>query len=155
MAFTLTADTNQIPTATRQTRATTNNLLPRGRLWAGRITSGVAILFLLFDSTLKLLRALPAEQTTAQLGYPLSTVRGIGIVEILCLLLYVVPRTSVLGAILFTGYLGGAIATHVRIGSPLFSHTLFPIYVAALLWGGLLLRHKGLLRALFPQRPQA
>jgi hypothetical protein len=155
MAFTLTADTNQIPAGARQASPTTRNLLPRGRLWAGRITSGAAVLFLLFDSSLKLLRLLPAEQVTAQLGYPVSTVRGIGIVEILCLLLYVVPRTSVLGAILFTGYLGGAIATHVRVGSPLFSHTLFPIYVAALLWGGLLLRHKGLLRGLFPRRPHA
>jgi len=88
---------------------------------------------------------------TARLGYPTSVLLGIGIVEVACLIAYVLPRTSVLGAILLTGYLGGAVATHVRIGSPLFSHVLFPIYLAVLIWGALFLRHDRL-RALIPLR---
>jgi hypothetical protein len=75
----------------------------------------------------------------------------IGVIELVCLVLYLVPQTSVLGALLLTGYLGGAIATHVRVGSPLMSHTLFPIYVALMVWGGLYLR-EGRLRALLPFR---
>src|SRR5262249_13238732 len=83
-----------------------------------------------------------AVEANAQLGYPPSVIRGIGLLEIGCLVVYVIPRTSLLGAILWTGYLGGAIATHVRVGNPLFSHTLFPTYVAALLWAGLWLRDR-------------
>ena len=90
-------------------------------------------------------------ETFPQLGYPLSTAVAIGVIELACLVLYVVPRTSVLGAILLTGYLGGAIASHVRIGSPLFTHPLFPIYVAALIWGGLFVRESRL-RELVPLR---
>jgi hypothetical protein len=120
-------------------------------IWTGRILSGLAVLFLLFDAVLKVLRLPPAVEGTVQLGYPESVIMGIGCVELVCLALYVIPRTSVLGAILFTGYLGGAIATHVRIASPLFSHTLFPIYVAALLWGGLFVREPRL-RQLVPLR---
>ena len=85
------------------------------------------------------------------LGYPADTVLWIGMIELVCLALYLVPRTAVLGAILLTGHLGGAIATHVRVGSPLLSHTLFPIYVALLLWGGLYLREPRL-RELVPFR---
>ena len=110
------------------------------RLWAGRIMSGVAVLFLLFDSVGKVLKLAPVVEGTTQLGYPVSVLLGIGTVELLCLVVYMIPRTSILGAILLTGYLGGAVATHVRIGSPLFSHVLFPIYVAVLIWGGLYLR---------------
>lgn len=120
-------------------------------LWGGRVLSALAILFLLFDSVIKVLKVDVAVEGTVQLGYPEGVVVGIGIIELVCLALYVIPRTSVLGAILFTGYLGGAIATHVRIGSPLFTHTLFPIYVAALIWGGLILREDRL-RALIPLR---
>ena len=112
----------------------------RKGLWAGRIVSGLALLFLLFDTLIKVLKLAPAVEGTTALGYPATVVRGIGIVELICLVFYVIPRTSVLGAILLTGYLGGAIATHVRVGSPLLTHTLFPIYVAALIWGGLYLR---------------
>jgi hypothetical protein len=110
------------------------------RLWVGRIMSAVAVLFLLFDSVIKLLVVAPVVDSFAQLGYPVSLSRGIGLLEIVCLIAYVIPRTSIVGAILLTGYLGGAVATHVRIGSPLFTHTLFPIYVAVLIWGGLYLR---------------
>lgn len=102
--------------------------------------SGVAIAFLAVDSLVKLLRLPPAMEGTAQLGYPLEVVFPLGVVLLACVLAYATPRTSVWGAVLLTGYLGGAVATHVRVGHPLFTHTLFPIYVAALLWGGVLLR---------------
>jgi hypothetical protein len=109
-------------------------------LWTGRILSSLAILFLLFDSTIKLLRLPMVAESTAQLGYPASLAFTIGLIELICLIVYMIPSTSILGAVLLTGYLGGAIATHVRIGSPLFTHILFPIYIAALIWGGLYLR---------------
>jgi hypothetical protein len=112
----------------------------KGQLWTGRVLTGLSVAFLLFDATLKVLRRAPAVEGTIALGYPASTVLGIGLAELACVALYVVPRTSFLGAILLTGYLGGAIATHVRVGNPLFSHVLFPVYVALLIWGGLYLR---------------
>ncbi len=123
----------------------------RKRLWAGRTMSAIAVLFLLFDSVIKLVVIAPVVESFAQLGYPVSLARGIGLLELLCIIVYVIPRTSVLGAILLTGYLGGAVATHVRVGSPLFTHILFPTYVGALIWGGLLLREDRL-RALIPLR---
>jgi hypothetical protein len=107
---------------------------------AGYVLTALVALFLTFDTIIKVLKLAPAVQGTTQLGYPVNTVLWIGLIEFVCLALYLVPRTSVLGALLLTGYLGGAIATHVRVGSPLLSHTLFPIYVALLLWGGLYLR---------------
>jgi hypothetical protein len=90
-------------------------------------------------------------QATVQLGYPERVIVGLGIVLMTCTILYLIPRTAVLGAILLTGYLGGAVATQVRVGNPLFTHTLFPIYLALLLWGGLFLR-EGRLRSLIPLR---
>jgi hypothetical protein len=110
-------------------------------------------LFLTFDAVVKLLKLPVAVDGTTQLGYPEGVIFGIGLVQLVCLVLYVIPQTSVLGAILFTGYLGGAVATHVRVGSPLFSHVLFPIYVAGLIWGGLMAREDRL-RALIPFRRQ-
>jgi hypothetical protein len=118
---------------------------------AGYVLSGLAVLFLLFDATMKVLQVPMALQGTIQLGYPMSVVLPLGIVQLICLAVYLFPRTSVLGAVLWTGYLGGAIATHVRVGDPLFSHVLFPVYVAALLWGGLWLRD-GHLREVLPVR---
>jgi hypothetical protein len=112
----------------------------KGRLWTGRVLSGIAVLFLLFDATIHLLRPEPVVQGFAQLGYPLSVAVPLAIVEFICIFLYLFPRTSIFGAILLTGYLGGAIAAQVRIGAPLFSTLLFPIYVALFLWGGLYLR---------------
>ena len=106
----------------------------------GYVLSAVAVLFLLFDSVIKLTDIQPVRDSMLQLGYPVGLATVLGIIELLCLFTYIVPKTSVLGAILMTGYLGGAIATHVRVGSPLVSHTLFPIYVAVLVWGGLYLR---------------
>lgn len=113
-------------------------------IWAGRAMSGLVVAFLAFDTVMKLLQLEPALKGTAELGYPVHTVFGIGVVQLLCLIAYVVPRTSLLGAVLLTGYLGGAVASHVRVGNPLFSHMLFPIYVAALIWGGLYLRDAAL-----------
>jgi len=123
-------------------------------LWAGRILSGLVVLFLAFDASMKVLTLPEAIEGTTKLGYPAGVLFSLGVVQVICLLLYVIPQTSVLGAILWTGYLGGAIATHVRVENPLFSHTLFPIYVAAFLWAGLWLREPRL-RALFPLRNRA
>ena len=110
--------------------------------WAGRIISGVAVLFLLFDSVIKLMVIPPVVQSFTELGYSVSLSRGIGLLELVCLMIYVTPRPALVGAILLTGYLGGAVATQVRAGSPLFSHVLFPVYVALLIWGGLFLRDR-------------
>jgi DoxX-like family len=107
---------------------------------AAYVLTTIVALFLTFDTVLKVLQLGPAVKATTDLGYPTATLLPLGIVELVCLALYLVPQTSVLGAILLTGYLGGAIATHVRAGSPMFSHTLFPLYVALMLWGGLYLR---------------
>jgi hypothetical protein len=109
-------------------------------LWGGRIVTAIAVLFLTFDMAIKLLRLPVAVEATMQLGYPEVAVRTIGIIEAVCLGLYLWPKTALLGAVLWVGYLGGAIATHLRVGSPRLSHTLFPIYIAALLWLGLWLR---------------
>ena len=113
--------------------------------------SGLAALFLLFDAGMKVLSVPAALAGTTELGYPVSVVFGLGVVQLICLAAYLVPRTAVLGAVLWTGYLGGAIATHVRVGNPLFSHVLFPLYVALFVWGGLWLRDTRV-RALFPLR---
>ena len=122
--------------------AVTPAVASRKRLWAGRIISGLAVAFLTFDAAVKLTQSAPALEATGQLGWQASSVLVIGLIEAVCLIAYLVPRTAVLGALLWTGYLGGAIATQLRIGNPLFSHTLFPIYVAALIWGGLYLRDR-------------
>ncbi len=106
-------------------------------------------LFLLFDSVIHLMVIAPVVESFNQLGFPVSLALPLGIIEIVCLALYVVPRTSIFGAILLTGYLGGAIATQVRIAAPLLSTALFPIYVGVLVWGGLYLRDDRL-RALIP-----
>jgi hypothetical protein len=108
----------------------------------GIILSGIAVIFLAFDAGMKLFAVPAAVDGTTQLGYPASVLTGIGIVQVVCLAAYLIPRSAVIGAVLWTGYLGGAVATHVRVGSPLFTHTLFPIYVAALLWAGLWLRDR-------------
>ena len=125
--------------------------ISKGRLWTGRIMSALPALFLFVDGVGKLLKPTPVVEGTVQLGYPESVLLGLGIVLLTCTVLYVFPRTAVLGAILLTGYLGGAIATHVRVASPLFSHILFPVYLAVLIWGGLYLRDERL-RALIPLR---
>ena len=114
----------------------------------GRALSTVAVAFLLFDSVGKLLEVAPVVAGTTQLGYPEGIVRTLGVILLLCVVIHLIPRASVLGAVLLTGYLGGAVATHVRVGSPLLTHVLFPVYVAAFVWGGLLLRDARVQRAL-------
>jgi len=117
--------------------ATQTAAISKKGLWVGRIISGWVVLFLLFDGVVKVLQMAPALEGTARLGYPMSLVLPIGIVELLCVIVYVIPRTSVLGAILLTGYLGGATATQVRLADPWF---VFPVAVGVLVWAGLLLR---------------
>jgi len=95
---------------------------------------------LLFDAAMKVFKLPAAVDGTVQLGYPAGVLVPLGIIQIVCLILYLIPRVSPLGAVLWTGYLGGAVATHVRLGNPLFTHVLFPTYVATLLWVGLWLR---------------
>lgn len=129
------------------------NSRPSGR-WqprTGRILSGIAVAFLLFDSTGKLFQVQPVIDGAIALGYPRDLVFTLGVILLVCVLAYVIPRTSTLGALLLTAYLGGAVATHARVGSPLLTHVLFPTYLAALLWGGLLLRDARL-RAVLPLR---
>ena len=121
----------------------------RAKLWTGRIASGIIVLFMLFDGVIKLVKPAPVVESFAQLGYPSGTAAGIGMAALGCTILYAIRRTSVLGAILLTGYLGGAIATHVRAGNPLFSDILFPVYMGVLVWGGIYLRNERL-RALIP-----
>ncbi|HKV00107.1 MAG TPA: DoxX family protein [Vineibacter sp.] len=119
-------------------------------MWTGRVLSGLVILFLVFDGGIKLVPIAPVTDAMAQLGYPASETmaRGLGILLLLCTLLYAVPRTAILGAILLTGYLGGAIATHLRVDSPVFSHLLFGLYLGLMAWGGLALRDRRLLTLL-------
>jgi len=116
-------------------------------LWAGYIMSTLPVLMLLFSGVMKLAKPAPVVEGFVRLGYPESLALGIGIVELACAVIYVIPRTSVLGAILLTGFLGGATATHVRIGEPFF----MPIILGVLVWGGLFLRDERL-RALLPLR---
>jgi hypothetical protein len=108
-------------------------------LWAGRIMSALPALFLLVDGAMKLVKPEPVVKATVELGYPESVIFGLGILLLACIVLYLIPQTAVLGAILLTGYLGGAVATHVRVGAELFPIS-FPIVLGVLLWGGLVFR---------------
>jgi hypothetical protein len=132
--------------STTPTAATSKKML-----WAGRIISALVVLFLLFDAAMKVMKLTPAMRGTVELGYPAGVVQPLGIILLVCTVIYVIPRTSVLGAILLTGYLGGAVASNVRVEHPLFGFTLFPVYVGLLLWGGLFLRDERL-RELVPLR---
>ncbi|OYU89698.1 MAG: hypothetical protein CFE29_11590 [Bradyrhizobiaceae bacterium PARB1] len=127
--------------------------ISRTSLWIGRILSGLVIAFLLMDGGIKLVPIKEVTETLQQLGYSgsLGQARLLGILTLGCALLYAVPRTSVLGAILLTGLLGGAMATHLRVDSPLFTHLLFGLYIGLMAWGGLYLRDPAL-RALMPIR---
>ena len=117
-----------------------SSTISKAKLRTSWVLSGVAILFLLFDCTIHILAPQPVIDSCKQLGFPLDTIQPLGYVELICLLLYAIPRTAVFGAVLLTGWLGGAIATQLRIGAPVFSTALFPVYVGVLLWGGLYLR---------------
>ncbi len=123
----------------------------KAMLWMGRVTTGLVALFLAFDSAIKLMQLDVVREAMVPLGYPDYLGLVIGTIEAICLVLYVVPQTAVLGAILITGVLGGAIASHLRVGDPLFSHVLFGVYVGILAWGGLYLRDDRL-RTLIPFR---
>jgi hypothetical protein len=127
-----------------QTSQTSNTAL-----WIGRVMSGLVVAFMALDGAMKLVPLDVVVTTSEQMGIPGSLARTLGVIGLVCTLLYAVPRTSVLGAILLTGYLGGAIASHLRLGDPLFTHTLFGLYLGLLVWGGLYLRD-GRLRALIP-----
>jgi len=109
----------------------------RGRIWTGRVLAGLPLLFLAWDATVKLLAVPQVVEASSRLGFAPSTLPILGAVELAAVVLTLVRRTRVLGAVLLTAYLGGAVETHVRLGDPLLSHTLFPIYFAALIWGGL------------------
>ena len=121
--------------------------------WTGRVLSGLVIVFLLFDGAIKLVPWPVVTETMARMGYGSSETlaRSLGVITIVCTVLYSFPPTSILGAILLTGYLGGAMASHVRIGSPLFTHILFGFYLGLMLWAGLWLRDPSL-RQLIPFR---
>lgn len=121
----------------------------RVALWTGRVLTGIAALFLLMDGSMKLFANPEAIKGTTELGYPEHVLFGLGALQLVCLAIYLFPRTAVLGAVLWTGYLGGAIATHVRVENPLLTHTLFPIYVALFVWGGLWFRNENV-RKLLP-----
>ena len=119
------------------------NEISKRSILIGRILSGLAILFLLFDGIMKFfLDKLPPEalEAGAALQWPIELMPLVGTILLTCTVLYIIPRTSILGAVLLTGYLGGAIASHIRVSNPLFSHTLFPVYIAVLVWLGLYLR---------------
>ncbi|WP_079909033.1 DoxX family protein [Paenibacillus sp. 32352] len=118
-----------------------NVTISKGRLWTGRILSWVTILFMLFDGVFKLIKPAPVIEGTVTLGYAEHHIMVIGILGLIPTILYAIPRTSVLGALLLTAYFGGVVATHIRMDAPLFTHTLFPIYLAVLTWGGIWLRN--------------
>lgn len=120
-----------------------------GTIWTGRVVSGLVIAFLLADGAMKLVPLQVVVETSEQLGIPGHLARALGVLTILCTVLYAIPRTAVLGAILLTGYLGGAMAIHLRVGSPLFTHLLFGLYLGLMVWAGLYLRSERL-RALIP-----
>jgi hypothetical protein len=124
-------------------------------IWTGRVMTGLVTVFMLGASIAPKFLGMPiANETMQQLGWPPGYVLTIGVIEFVCLALYLYPRTNVLGAVLFTALLGGAMATHIRAGSPLFSHILFGVYLGVFVWGGLWLRDPAV-RQLFPWRREA
>jgi DoxX-like family len=121
----------------------------KSTIWIGWIMSGIVVVFLLFDGTTKVMMITPVVDATIGIGYPVDVIQPLGIVCLACAILYAMPRTSILGAILLTGFLGGAVASKVRLEAPLFGQVLFGVYVGILAWGGLYLRD-GRLRVLIP-----
>jgi DoxX-like family len=122
-------------------------------LWTGRVLAILIVLFLIFDAVTKFIKPLPAPVVTAfeHLGMPLWMSPVIGTILLVCLVLYVIPQTAVLGAVLLTGYLGGAVAINLRVGDPLFGHVLFPVYFGVVIWLSVYLREERL-RSLLPFR---
>ncbi|SHG73110.1 DoxX-like family protein [Fodinibius roseus] len=128
-----------------------DNSISKSRLWTARVMGGLVILFMLMDSIFKFIQPEEVVQGTLELGYAEHHIAIIGALGLLSVLLYAFPRTSLLGAVLLTGYWGGAVATHVRIDDPLFTHTLVPVYMAVLAWGSLWLRDERI-RNLIPYK---
>ena len=128
---------------------------PKWMRWLGFVLSGLVILFMLMDATMKLMQLPIVLETTEQIGWPVASVVPLGIVLLLCTALYALPQTSVLGAVLLTAYLGGAVATQARIGSPIVSHMLFGVYLGIMLWGGLYLRDDRVRALILYRRPEA
>jgi hypothetical protein len=143
--------TARLNTETQPVRST-ESLISNKRLWAGRMMSGLPTLFLLVDGSMKLYKPRAVVEATVQMGYPESAIAGLGVALLLSTLLYLLPRTAILGAILLTGYLGGAVASQVRVSAMSFN-IIFPVLIGALLWGGLWLRDRRL-QALIPLRAQ-
>lgn len=121
---------------------TTTATVSKARLWTSYAMSGLVILFMLFDSIMKFVQPREVIDGTIALGYAAHHLTTIGTLGLLCTILYAIPKTSILGAILFTGYIGGTMATHIRLDNPLFSHILFGMYLAILAWAGLWLRNE-------------
>jgi hypothetical protein len=121
--------------------------MSRSRVWSGRTLSTIAVLFLLMDGGMKVARAQPSVAGTTALGFPDASVATVGTLVLGCTALYVLPATAAVGAVLLTGFLGGAVSAQVRVNAPLFSNVLFPVYLAAFVWGGLLLRRPHLWQA--------
>nr|WP_019120440.1 DoxX family protein [Brevibacillus massiliensis] len=125
------------------------NTISRSRLWTARVMRGFVILFMLFDSIVKFVKPEPVVEGTLTMGYAEHHISVIGTLGLLSAILYAIPRTAFLGAVLLTGYFGGAIATNIRVDAPLFTHVLFPVYFALLAWGGIWLRDEKI-RKLMP-----
>ena len=142
---TLTIDQAGVP-ATRLDAPSTPS---KTKLWTGRIMTGLPLLFLAVDGAMKLALLPQVVEASAKIGYTRATLPTLGVLELLSIAFICLRRTRLFGAVLVTAYLGGAVATHVRLGDPLLSHTLFPVYFAALIWGGIYLRDARL-RALSP-----
>lgn len=115
--------------------------ISKGRLWTGQIMSGIVILFMLFDGISKLFKPAVVVEGTVTLGFAEHHIVTIGVLALLSTVLYAIPRTAILGAVLLTAFYGGVVATQIRVDAPLFSHTLFAVYLAILAWGGLWLRN--------------
>ena len=120
----------------------THRTASKKALWTGRVLTGIAVAFMLFDSITKILKVDAVVKASEQFGYPVSLLSTIGVILLVCLIIYVIPRTSLIGALLITDYLGGAVEANLRVGTPLFSNALFPVYFAVLVWGGLFLREQ-------------
>lgn len=133
-------DSSADPSSERfPTHRLTSSGFSRGRLWTGRVLTALTTLFLLFDAVGKLVMPPQVVQATVRLGFPMHLIPGVGILLLVCTALYVLPRTAVLGAILTTGFLGGAVAIQMRAGSPLFE-TIFPVIFGVVMWSGIYLR---------------
>ena len=125
--------------------------IPKFQMWAGRVATALFVAFMVADTGIKLAKLQVVADALNQLGFRTDLGFSIGILQAVLLVLYLITRTSILGAVLFTGLFGGAFAAHLRVGSPLYTHDLFGVYLGILAWGGLWLRD-GKLRALFPIR---